>query len=187
MGQHGDGAYTAGSAAASNGADDPDSDAGQASPGSGNGRLFISYIAAHPEDDVADPDGLDQSARIALEERAIAVILAAEGDLQRAPNHNPGFDLFEAIDAGEATRWVEVKAMTGGLNDRPVGLSRGQFVYAQMHGDAYWLYVVEHAASDSPRIVRIQAPTGKAPTFSFDRGWLAVAAEHLQPQSGERS
>jgi hypothetical protein len=39
--------------------------------------------------------------------------------------------------------------MTGSLEDRPVGLSRTQFEYAQKHGEEYWLYVVEHAASDN--------------------------------------
>jgi hypothetical protein len=65
--------------------------------------------------------------------------------------------------------------MTGGLTDRPVGLSRAQFKCAQEYGEAYWPYVVEHAGTESARLVRIQNPAGKARTFSFDQGWLAIA------------
>jgi hypothetical protein len=183
--QHGDGGHAARRSTTSHGADDLGANAGQASPGSGNGYPFISYVAAHPEDEGTDPDGLVQAERIALEEKAIARVLAAEPDLQRTPIHNPGFDLFEASGDGEPSRWVEVKAMTGGLDDRPVGLSHTQFACAQMHGEAYWLYVVEHAAGDSPCIVRIQDLAGKARTFTFDRGWLAIAAKHVQTQGGQ--
>ena len=44
-----------------------------------------------------------------------------------------------------------------------------------MHGDAYWLYVVERAGMDSARIVRIQDPAGNVRTFTFDHGWLDIA------------
>ena len=54
-------------------------------------------------------------------------------------------------------------------------MSHTQFKFAQEHGDAYWLYVVERAGTDDARIVRIQDPAGKAKTFTFDKGWLAVA------------
>ena len=56
--------------------------------------------SASGEDDEADPDGLDQAARVALEERAISLILQVEPDLRRTPTHNPGFDLFKDRDGG---------------------------------------------------------------------------------------
>ena len=112
---------------------------------------------------------------MAVEEKAIQFILKNEPQLYRTPANNPGYDLFKEED-GQIVRWVEVKAMTGSLNDRPVGLSHTQFEYAREHKEAYWLYVVEHAESpDEARIVRIQDPAGKAWTFTFDRGWLNVA------------
>jgi hypothetical protein len=153
--------------------------------GSPGGRPFISYVGTHPDDEEPDPDGLDQAARMALEEKAIAFILQSEPQLQRTPAHNPGFDLFEPAADGQAARWVEVKAMTGSLNDRPVGLSRKQFECAQMHGAAYRLYVVEHAGQHDGRIVRIQDPAGKARTFTFDHGWLSVADENLEQEHRE--
>lgn len=121
---------------------------------------------------------------MALEARAIDLIVAREPDWHRTPTHNPGFDLFAPGQDGQPRRWCEVKAMSGGLDDRPVGLSRAQFDCAREHGSAYWLYAVEHAGSDHARIVRIQDPAGKARTFTFDRGWLAVA--EIDPDSEER-
>lgn len=71
--------------------------------------------------------------------------------------------------------------MTGGLLDRPVGLSYTQFECAREHGEAYWLYVVEHWGTDSARIVRIQDPAGKMRTFTFDHGWLNIADVDAEP------
>jgi hypothetical protein len=152
--------------------------AGQASakrpPGSVGGRPFISYVAARPDDEEPDPDGLDQEKRLALEARAIDFILSCEPEWKRTLPNNPGFDLFQVDDKNREVRWCEVKAMTGSLHDRPVGLSHTQFKLAQKHGESFWLYVVEYARTD-PRIVRIQDPAGKARTFTFDHGWIDVA------------
>ncbi len=153
-----------------------DSGSGGRRPGSAGGRPFISYVAAHPDDEEPDSDGLDQQARMALEEKAIQFILQREPQLHRTPTHNPGYDLFETGKDEQTIRWVEVKAMTRSLNDRPVGLSRTQFECAREHGKAYWLYVVEQASSpEDARTVRIQDPAGMARTFTFDHGWLSVA------------
>ena len=149
--------------------------AGKRAPGSAGARPFISYVGLHLDDEENDPEGLDQSARMALEDKAIALILQHEPQLQRTATHNPGFDLYAAGGDGQPARWIEVKAMTGGLQDRPVGLSHTQFSCAGERGDSYWLYVVEHAGSNSARIVRIQDPAGKARTFTLDHGWLSVA------------
>ena len=139
-------------------------------------RPFISYVATHPDDKEADTDNLDHKDRMALEEKAIKLILAHEPEWQPTDAYNPGFDLFQVDEQGQKIRWCEVKAMTGSLQDRPVGLSRKQFDYARKHGEAYWLYIVECAGDGSEaRIVRIQDPAGKARTFTFDHGWLAIA------------
>ena len=148
---------------------------GKRTPGSAGGRPFISYVAVQPDDEDPDHDGLDQPARMALEAQAIALILAREPKWQRTPTHNPGYDLFEPGEDATPSRLCEVKAMTGSLRDRPVGLSRAQFECARERGDAYWVYVVERAAEADARIVRIQDPVGKARTFTFDRGWLEIA------------
>jgi hypothetical protein len=139
-------------------------------------RNFISYLAAHPEGEVSDPDGLDQQSRLALEEQAIAFILSLEPELQRTPTNNPGFDLMAVNGSCAQVKWVEVKAMSGTMEDRPVGMSRNQFDCAREHGEAYWLYIVEHAdLPNQARIVRIQDPAGQTRTFTFDHGWLSIA------------
>jgi hypothetical protein len=140
-------------------------------------RLFISYITTHPSDsDGSDPDGLDQQARMALEEKAIKLILNRDPRLQRTPTNNRGFDLIETDHSGQTIRWVEVKAMTGDLHDRPVCLSRAQFDCAWIQGEAYWLYIVEHAGdSDRAGFLCIQDPAGKAKNFAFDQGWRQIA------------
>lgn len=139
-------------------------------------HAFISYVATQPDQEEPDPDGLAHEERLALEEMAIHRIIADEPNLERTPTNNPGFDLVELDSDGDPIRWVEVKAMKGTLRDRPVGLSKLQFEYAQRNEDAFWLYVVESAdSSEQARIVRIQDPARKARTFTFDHGWLAVA------------
>ena len=148
------------------------------------GHSFFSYIGVHPDEDRPDPDGLEHKQRLALEEQAIKQILKLEPKLKRTPTNNPGFDLVEPGPDGKATRWVEVKAMTSEMRSRPVGLTRIQFESAQEHGDAYWLYIVEHATSPkNVRIVRIQDPAGKAQTFTFDHGWLSAATVTPTPES----
>lgn len=144
--------------------------------GSSGARPFISYVGTHPEDDESDPDGINQESRMALESQAIALILEHEPALLRTPAGNPGFDLYEPDASGQPLRWVEVKAMTGSLDDRPVGLSRTQFDHARQHGTYYWLYIVEHAADPSKaRILRIHDPASHARTFTFDHGWRQIA------------
>ena len=136
---------------------------------------FISYVAVDREDSEDDPDGLVYEERMKLEEAAIELIRGCEQAWQRTPAHNPGFDLFKVAPDGQPCSWCEVKAMKGGLQDRPVGLSRTQFECAQERGADYWLYVVERAGDEDARIVRIQDPAGRARTFTFDKGWLDVA------------
>lgn len=139
-------------------------------------REFISYVGARAPGDDQDPDGLSQVERMKLEEQAIARILRVEPTLQRTKAGNEGFDLMECDLDGEPERWIEVKAMAGALVDRPVGLSPAQMEYARRYADQFWLYVVEYAADNGrARILRIRNPHGATGTFTFDRGWEAVA------------
>lgn len=149
---------------------------GKRTPGSAGGRPFISYLGTHPNDEEADPDGLDQAARMRIEDQALSFILSLEPRLQRTPEGNPGFDLVEIDDAGRQVRWVEVKSMTGSLQNRPVGISSTQFDFASAKRDAFWLYVVEHATDpEKARVLRIQNPVAHARTFTFDQGWSQIA------------
>jgi hypothetical protein len=145
-------------------------------PGHAGGRPFISYVGTHPDDNDTDPDSLNQAERMQIEESGIKLIIGLEPALRRTPIGNPGFDLFEADSGDRPIRWVEVKSMTGTLKDRPVGLSHTQFDFAREKGDAYWLYVVEHATDPAlARVLRIPNPVGHARTFTFDHGWNEIA------------
>ena len=155
---------------------------GKNTAGNGGARPFVSYVAVHPDDEESDPDVLKQSARMALETKAINLILRGEPNWKRTLDSNPGFDLFMPGPDGKPVRWCEVKAMTGSLSDHPVGVSRKQFDFAREHRADYWLYVVEHAGDGNARIVRIQDPAGKARTFTFDRGWLSIAQVHPEQE-----
>ena len=159
----------AGSESDNSGAEEPPSD------GVGP-RQFFTYVGVEREDEEdADPDGLAHSIRMDLERSAIRFILEVEPGWQPTEVNNRGFDLYRGTTIETATHWCEVKAMTGTLDDRDVGISSAQFKCARDHGDSYWLYVVERAGTDAPNLVRIQDPAGKAKTFTFDRGWRAVA------------
>ncbi|MBS3822251.1 MAG: DUF3883 domain-containing protein [Phycisphaerae bacterium] len=160
---------------------------GRRPPGSAGLGPFISYVATHADEEGRDPDGLDEQRRMALEEQAIQFIETREPLLERTPTNNPGFDLFEAGPNGQPARWVEVKAMTGNLSDRPVGMSRTQFDEALKRGERYWLYVVEQAGTDNARLVRVRDPAGKARTFTFDHGWRAVAETDQAKDSQEHT
>ncbi|MCY3851109.1 MAG: DUF3883 domain-containing protein [Acidimicrobiaceae bacterium] len=139
-------------------------------------RQFISYVGVvQKNEDDANTDGLDNSDRMGLERSAIEFILDHEPDWQRTATNNPGFDLFRGPAIETATHWCEVKAMAGTLDDRPVGMSSTQFEYAQSRGSAFWLYVVERAGTETPNLLRIQDPVGKAKTFTFDVGWRSAA------------
>lgn len=153
---------------------------GKRTPGQTGSRPFISYVGTHLDPNHLDLDGLDQAVRMQIEGQAIDLIIGLEPTLCRTPDGNPGYDLFEADSSGRSARWVEVKAMTGSLKDRPVGLSHTQFDCARKKGDAYWLYVVEHATDPvKARVLRIQNPAGQARTFTFDHGWGDIAQTEL--------
>lgn len=149
---------------------------GKRTPGSLGGRPFISYVGAHPDEEDADPDGLNQAQRMHIEAEAIKHILEAESHLHTTEAGNAGFDLLEKDTSNQPVRWIEVKAMTGSLEHRPVTLSHTQFQHALQKHEAYWLYVVEFATSPQRRrILRIRNPAGNAKSFTFDEGWEAIA------------
>lgn len=73
-------------------------------------------------------------------------------------------------------KWCEIKSLSDAWDKGPVTMSHTQFELAQEKGDAYWLYVVEHAGDpERIRLLRIQDPAGQARTFTFDQGWAEVA------------
>lgn len=121
-----------------------------------------------------------------VEKIAIEHILKFESDLQRTLPGNKGYDLFGTDEDGHANRWIEVKGMVGTLANHPVGMSKAQFEMALEKGYRYWLYIVENATSQAPRILKIQDPAGNARTFTFDAGWSEIAlVQQVDTGTGE--
>lgn len=76
--------------------------------------------------------------------------------------------------------------MVGTLANHPVGMSQAQFKTAQEKANRYWLYIVENATSEEPRILKIQDPAGNARTFTFDDGWREIATvSQVNVETGE--
>ncbi len=143
---------------------------------SGGRQEFFSYVKVRPDDEEeSDPDNLSLQERMNLEEKSINLILNEEPELERMPQNNPGFDLIQYGSHRQPVKWVEVKAMNATLDDHPVTLTPAQFRHAQKHGESYWLYIVENAATSEYEILRIRNPAGKARRFTFDHGWRAVS------------
>lgn len=149
---------------------------GRSSGAGGTRSRFVSYISVRTESEGdPDPDGLSDDKRKALEAAAISRILEEEPTLERTRTNNPGFDLYEVDESGTQVRWVEVKAMSRDMRSRPATMSHTQFDFARQKGEAYSLYVVEHAGTDAANIVKIRNPAGQASTYTFDHGWRAAA------------
>ena len=144
-------------------------------PSSGGERVFESYIRVVRESVATEEGRREQARRTGLEDDAIALIQKQEPSLKGTRRDNPGFDLYEAGEDGEPVRWVEVKAMSGRWESHAATLTPTQFGLAREEGEAYWLYVVEHAGTDGARIVGIQNPAGRDSTYTFDHGWRAAA------------
>ena len=163
---------TSGADAADDGrqARDPDDE-----PSSGGERVFESYIRVVRESVATEEGRREQARRTGLEDDAIALIQKQEPSLKGTRRDNPGFDLYEAGEDGEPVRWVEVKAMSGRWESHAATLTPTEFDYARKKGEAYWLYVVEHAGTERAKIARINDPAGWDSWYTFDHGWRAAA------------
>lgn len=136
---------------------------------------FRSFIQVG-RDQSEEPDSKAHAQRMDLEAKAIQHIRQSEPEWKQTEQGNAGFDLFQTDEDGEVVKWCEIKSLGGGWGEHPVGLSHTQFKLAQEKGDAYWLYVVEHAGDpERIRLLRIQDPAGLAETFTFDDGWAEIA------------
>jgi len=198
-GKHGEGAGSGGGGGRSSSGSSSSGGTGSSSGSGGSssstsknshaGRTeFFSYLKTHPveveDDEFSDSETHEQ--RMKVEAVAIDHILTLESDLQRTPAGNKVYDLFGTDEDGHTNRWIEVKAMVNTLANHPVGMSKAQFEMAMEKGFRYWLYIVENATSEEPRILKIQDPAGNARTFAFDEGWREIAmVSQVNVETGE--
>lgn len=127
---------------------------------------------------------------------AIRLVLAWEERHGRTPTDenllNPqheGYDITSRGVGGTIARYIEVKGVDGAWGLRGVEVTPPQFEFAAKQGDMSWLYIVEHALSDSPVIHRIKDFARRVWRYGYDNGWREVA-EHAaswpEPKEGMR-
>lgn len=113
-----------------------------------------------------------------INKSGVDCVLKYEREQGREPeeqdHYNPGFDILSYDENGQLLRYIEVKSTNGLWDGYGVGLSSKQFEHAQEKEDDYWLYVVEHAKSDSPEVTCIQDPASRVDEYRFDDEWKQV-------------
>jgi hypothetical protein len=157
----------------------------------GQNRM-VTYVTfgQHDESANATPSVTEEERRerIALGDAAAKLVCEFERKHGRIPTmlaHNhPGWDI-DSFDvrlvesqgaAGVPSRMIEVKGIRGSWTPQGVALSRCQFATTQLHGDQFWLYVVEFAHDPAMAIVHpIPNPFVKITHYWFDNGWRQLA------------
>lgn len=145
---------------------------------------MIASYGASEDPRESEPGSAD--AKKAVENVGVWVAMNHERSNGRVPEempvNNPGFDIQSADSEGEIVRYIEVKAISGrwGTGGFPK-LTPTQIEKARDLEDRFWLYVIEHAESDSPsEPIRIQDPYRSATRFVFDDGWrLRAESEQI--------
>jgi superfamily II DNA or RNA helicase len=113
--------------------------------------LGVARVLPHP--------AADQSMRSDAEIEAIGMQVAMQYERERGRSpedvsaHNLGYDIRSTSPSGEV-RYIEVKARA---TTGPIVTTPNEWLMAQRFGDEYWLYIVEHAASN-PQLHTIQNP-----------------------------
>lgn len=142
-------------------------------------RRVVTYVYSHDNRNQHSSDNDNQNEeqqhRLSIGNAAEEAVVEHEkkyGRLaSRMPVNNPGYDIESVcVQTGEA-RFIEVKGLDAEWGWRGVGISSTQYAEAQRRGDAYWLYVVEHALSDSPQVLEIPNPAKLITEYRFDGGW----------------
>jgi superfamily II DNA or RNA helicase len=116
--------------------------------------LGVARVFPHP--------AADQSMRSDAEIEAIGMQVALQYEREHGRNpedvsaHNLGYDIRSTSPSGEV-RYIEVKARA---TTGAIVLTPNEWLMAQRFGEEYWLYIVEHAASN-PQLHTIQNPAAK--------------------------
>jgi hypothetical protein len=127
-----------------------------------------------------------QASRSRIEQAGVRAVLDAEEEAGRIatemPVNNEGYDIESTNEAGETLRYIEVKSLGGswGADGFPK-ITPPQLRWALEHEEHAWLYVVEHAESDDPRITRISDYANRATRFVYDPGWQALDQSNDTP------
>lgn len=140
---------------------------------------FLTYVGpARSGPGTTSTPAADEHSSNPIDEAAMSAVMAFEVKEGRRPERqshtNPGFDIISTEPDG-ARRWIEVKGLESEWSGRGVKMTRTQFETARLHGDAFWLYVVEQATDGAEqKIHAIRNPFLKVEDYFFDHGWRDV-------------
>lgn len=147
----------------------------------GQRRTHMASFVSFDDDDEHDIDqpGDEAPERSPVDAAGVLRVIQYEESCGRVPStqpqNNPGFDVLSLQADGSVARWIEIKSIGGPWTGFGVWMSTKQLEENKLHGDDFWLYVVEHAEdADAFMIHRIQNPAGNATKFGFDDGWQAL-------------
>ena len=115
-------------------------------------------IVIEPSDSDIPPNPKAEEDKRKTEDAAINFVLKKYPDLIDANNkdneNNPGYDLHNK----EKDKFIEVKGVSREFTR--VSMTITQFQWAMDKREQYWLYVVEYAESDEPKLYRLHDPAG---------------------------
>jgi Domain of unknown function (DUF3883) len=150
-------------------------------------------VVTYIEPDLPSSNGDDggegtHSDRIAIGNAAERAVVKYELEHDRTARRmhpgNPGYDVY--VSQGETPdqeRYIEVKGTDGEWDRMGVGLTKPQFEMAR-DSRQFWLYVVEWARTENPKVYAIPDPYSRIGHFRFDNGWKCLAES---PQSAAQS
>ena len=132
-------------------------------------RVWV-YVEGKPTEEGQE----SHSEKMSLESSSIELVEAEEWINGRKPHvmppRNAGYDI-RSLEPDNRFRYIEVKATRGAWGARGVSMSPAQLKFAIGKGNSYWVYVVEFAGSEHPKIHRIQNPALYAAGYRLNDSW----------------
>ncbi|WP_181313355.1 DUF3883 domain-containing protein [Photobacterium damselae] len=148
---------------------------------SGSGSRMISYVKPKDDSKVGSSDsGSEHTMAYANRaEEIVTKLLENQGyEVALLGGTNPGFDI--KVKSGDEDIFVEVKSTQGAWNNTGIGLSSRQFELSQKVRSNYWLYIVEYADTEEPKVYKLVSPAEKVDAFYFDKNWKELAIQEEQ-------
>lgn len=100
-----------------------------------------------------------------------------EREMGRSPEPHSseakGWDITSFTPNGN-TRYIKVVTISGEWRNNPVYISQFAYKMAFEHSDEYWLYVVELAKGQTPRVMAIKDPVSKVTSVCFNDEWSTL-------------
>lgn len=147
-------------------------------------QRMLAYVSQRPAKPAAAP-GSQAPYDNPIDEAAMQAALAFERKAGRGPvrqsHTNKGYDIVSTDPATGERRLIEVKGLENAWTARGVKVTRTQFATAQHHGEAFWLYVVEHAQDTHAQLLTpLRNPFDKVEEYWFDHLWREAAEQAVK-------